>query len=138
MSRNIDMKVEELRPKIKRIKIIFKVLETLETKQVVSRQDRTKHNVADVLVADDTGSIILTLWDEDIEQFSEGEVYEVSDAYTSIFKGMLRLNIGRYSSVKRLEEPVEVNLENNVSEEVHKQYLNRRRRHGFGSGSFWP
>jgi len=140
MARTVEMQVGELRPRIKRIETKIKVLEKGEPNQVKSRKDNRRHQVVDVLAGDETGCVVLTLWDEDIEEVEEGKVYELTDGYTSVYKGNLRLNLSRYGKLKEVEgEDMEVDRENNVSEKTHEKYDRRRRRggHRFGSGSFY-
>lgn len=136
------MKIEELRPRLKRVKTTFKVVEKEEPSDVKSRKDNRRHKVSDILVGDETGVIVMTLWDEDIEEVQEGETYELSNGYTSVYQGKLRLNMGRYGKLEKTEpeEEITVDQENNISEKTHEKYDMRRRqgRHRFGSGSFWP
>jgi len=140
MARNIEMKCEELRPRIKNIKIVFKTVSKDEPYEVKSKNDYSKHVVSDILVGDETGVVFLTLWDEDIEKIDANKIYELSNGYTTIFKGQLRLNIGKYGSLRELEEDIPVDTTKNYSEKVHEKYDDKRRRraHQFGSGSFWP
>jgi replication factor A1 len=68
-------------------------------------------------VADDTGSIYLTLFDEAIDEIPEDSVIKISNGYVRVYRGSMRLNIGRYGSYETLGEAPfgEVNLENNLS-----------------------
>ncbi len=133
------IKVGDLTPKSKRVNIVFKVVSMEEVKNVRSKKDRTPHVVTEALVGDDTGTVLLTLWDEVVEQVQAGKVYELTNGYVNMFKGTIRLNIGKYGEIRELEDvEVEVEAENNVSERVYDEHLRSRRYQGFGSGSFWP
>ncbi|HHQ45520.1 MAG TPA: single-stranded DNA-binding protein [Candidatus Altiarchaeales archaeon] len=141
MARNIEMKCSELRPKMKNIKITFKVVSTDEAHEVKGKSDNTKHHVMDAVVGDETGMITLTLWDDDIEKISLGKTYELTNGYAGVFKGQMRLNIGKYGSLTEVEDPeFKVDESKNFSEEVHEKYdrRNQGRRQLYGSGSFWP
>lgn len=91
------------------------------------------HRVAEALVGDETGSIYLTLWDDIIDEVEEGQVLNIKNAYVNLFRGSMRLNLGRFGSYELAESPPfeEVNLDNNLSS---KQFEQRRSydRGGFG------
>ncbi len=116
-------KVEELNPQSRAINIIVKVVSKSEIRDVTTRRDGSNHRVCDATVGDDTGTIILTLWDDAIENINEEETISIKNGYISLFRGSMHLNIGRYGSFEKIEEEVisEVNTENNVSEKTYEQ-----------------
>jgi replication factor A1 len=75
------------------------------------------------LVGDETGSVYLTLWDDNITKINEGDTVNVKNGYINLFRGNMRLNIGRYGTLEISEQPLagEVNTENNVSNQVYEQ-----------------
>jgi len=117
-------KIEELTPSSREVNIIVKVVSKSESRDVMGRGG--PHKVADALVGDETGCIYLTLWDENIDQINEEETISITNGYVNLFRGNMRLNIGRYGSFEVLDEsPIEeVNTENNLSQ---KRYEQRRR-----------
>lgn len=56
-------------------------------------------DVCEVTISDDTGEMPLTLWNEDIDRVSVGDTIEISNGYTSEFKGTSQLNIGKYGKM---------------------------------------
>ena len=94
------------------------------------------HQVCEALVGDETGSIYLTLWDHNIKEVEEGQVLSIKNAYVKLFRGSMRLNIGRLGSYETVEEAPfeEVNLDNNLSAKVYERYSRpfggRDRRYG--------
>ena len=118
------IKVEKLTPYARGVNVIVKVVSKSEVRNVTGRGG--PHTVADALVGDETGSVILTLWDDTIEQIDEEDTISITNGYVNLFRGNMRLNIGRYGSFEALEEsPItEVNTENNLS---LKQYEQERR-----------
>lgn len=124
-------KVAELRPFQKRVELIVKVVEKTEEREVTSRLDNTTHRVSEALVGDETGTILLTLWDDLIDKIEQDKVYKVTNGYTSLFKNTLRMNIGRYGTIEDSSEEIgEVNTDNNVSEKE----IQTGRRFGGGRG----
>lgn len=127
------MKVGDLNSYSRRVNTIVKVVSLTEPREVSSRTDQSTHRVADALVGDDTGSIYLTLWDNAIDEIKEGQIVNIKNAYVNLFRGSMRLNLGRFGSYTAVEEaPFEkVNLDNNLSS---KQFEDRMSfsRGGFG------
>ncbi|MDH5770869.1 MAG: hypothetical protein OEZ25_06250 [Candidatus Bathyarchaeota archaeon] len=123
MSKRVEerIKVGDIKPGLRRVNLIVKIVNVGEPRTVTFRKDLSEHQVADALVGDETGSVLLTLWDDNIEKFSPGEVFEIKNGYTSLFRGSLRLNIGFYGSAESVEEAIEeVNEENNLSEKSYE------------------
>lgn len=62
--------------------------------------------VANSVLKDDSGEIVLTLWNEDVERFKVGDTVHVKNGYVSEWQGSLQLSAGRYGElVKDGEEP---------------------------------
>jgi len=116
------VKVDALKPGLRNVNVTVKVVNIGEPRSVTSRRDASVHRVAEALVGDETGCILLTLWDDQISAFNNGDVIEVKNGYTSLFRGFLRMNIGRQGIVEKVDrEIVEVNTENNLSDQRHER-----------------
>jgi replication factor A1 len=118
-------KITDLTTSSREINIVVKVVSKSEVRNVTGR-DYSVHRVADALVGDETGSLYLTLWDDNIDKIPDEATIRVTNGYINLFRGNMRLNIGRYGSFELLEEsPItEVNTENNLSD---KEYERERR-----------
>jgi replication factor A1 len=116
-------KVEEFKVGSRGLNAIVKVDSISEVREVVSRRDGNTHRVADALVGDETACLYLSMWDNSIDEISEGDTLKIQNAYISLFKGSMRLNLGRYGSFEVLSEsPIsEVNTENNLSDKTYEQ-----------------
>jgi len=116
------MKVEKLSPNSREVNTVVKVVSKSEVRNVTGR-DYSVHRVADALVGDETGCVVLTLWDDNIDKINKEATIRVTNGYVNLFRGNMRLNIGRYGSFEILEEtPItEVNTENNLSEKRYEQ-----------------
>ena len=123
-------KIRDLTTYSRRVNLVAKILETGDVRGVSSSSDGQLHRVAEALVGDETGTVLLTLWDENIDRFSVGDVVEVENGYAGTFRGSLRLNVGKYGNIEKKNVTIEeVNTENNLSErEYRRQYPQRRRR----------
>ncbi len=116
------VKVEKLTPSSREVNTIVKVVSKSPIRNVTGR-DYSVRRVADALVGDETGCVFLTLWDDNIDKINEEATISITNGYVNLFRGNMRLNIGRYGSFKLLEEsPIpEVNTENNLSDKRYEQ-----------------
>jgi len=117
------VKVGDLTQYSRSVNTVVKVISKTEPREVTSRADQSAHKVCEALVADETGSVYMTLWDEKIDELEDDSVIKVTNGYINLFRGSMRLNLGRYGSYEVLEEaPFEdVNLDNNLSSKVFEQ-----------------
>jgi len=126
-----DAKISELTPRSRAVNILAKALSKSEVRNITAGRDGSPHSVCDVLVGDETGSVLLTLWDDNIEKVNEGDTVKIGNGYVRLFRGSMRLNVGRYGTLEVPTEPFasEVNNDNNMSEKVFEQrsFYGRRR-----------
>jgi replication factor A1 len=119
----VEAKVGELTPQSRAVNVTAKVVSKSEIRDIPMGRDGSAHKVCDALVGDETGSIYLTLWDDNIEKVNEEDTIRIENGYVTLFKGNMRLNIGKYGKMATAEEPLEgeVNTENNVSSKTYDQ-----------------
>ena len=124
------VKVETLTPNSRGVNIIVKVVSKGEVRSVTGR-DYSVRRVADALVGDETASIYMTLWDDKIDAINEEATLRITNGYINLFRGNMRLNVGKYGSYELVEDsPItEVNTENNLSD---KRYEQERRFNRYG------
>lgn len=133
----VDAKVGELNPSSRAVNVLAKVVSKSEVRNIAAGRDGEPHKVSDALVGDETGCIYLTLWDDNIEKVKEGDTVNVKNGYINLFRGNMRLNIGRYGTLEISEQAIagEVKTENNVSTQVHEEQRRPfRGRSDFGGG----
>ena len=130
----VEAKVGELTPQSRAVNVTAKVVSKSEVRDIPMGRDGSAHKVCDALVGDETGSIYLTLWDDNIEKVNEEDTLRIENGYVTLFKGNMRLNIGKYGKMAPAEEPFEgeVNTENNVSSKTYDQPRRPYRRGGGG------
>jgi replication factor A1 len=128
----VEAKVGELTPQSRAVNVTAKVVSKSEVRDIPMGRDGSPHKVCDALVGDETGSIYLTLWDDNIEKVNENDTVRVENGYVTLFKGNMRLNVGKYGKLGMAKEPFEgeVNTENNVSSKTYDQPRRSYRRYG--------
>ncbi|MGD6853225.1 MAG: single-stranded DNA-binding protein [Candidatus Bathyarchaeia archaeon] len=119
----VEAKVGDLTPQSKAVNVTAKVVSKTEIREIPMGRDGSPHKVSDALVGDETGVVYLTLWDDNIEKVNDGDTIRVENGYVTLFKGNIRLNIGKYGKLEPAEAPLEaeVNTENNVSSKTYEQ-----------------
>jgi len=129
------VKVEMLTPNSRGVNTIVKVVSKGEVRSVTGR-DYSVRRVADALVGDETACIYMTLWDDKIDAINEEATLRINNGYINLFRGNMRLNIGKYGSYELVEDsPItEVNTENNLSDKRYEQ--ERRFNRGGGRGGY--
>ncbi len=137
----VDAKIGELTPDSRAVNILAKVISKSEIRNIAAGRDGAAHRVSDALVADETGCVYLTLWDDNIEKIKEEDTVNVKNGYVNLFRGNIRLNIGRYGTLEVSEQALagDVNTENNVSTQVYEQPRRPFRgggRRDFGGGGY--
>ncbi len=132
-----SIKVEKLTPSSRNVNVIVKVVSKGETRSITSNRDYSTHSVADALVGDETACLYLTLWDDNVGKMNEGDTISIKNGYVNLFRGSMRLNIGKYGSFEVLKEsPIgEVNKENNLSSKQYEQERHFERR-GYGGSRY--
>lgn len=93
------MMIRDLRDGMKRVSIEAKVVEKGEPREVTSRMKNETYNVATAIIADETGTIKLTLWNEQIGQVNVDNRVKIENGYVSSFRGELQLNVGRFGTM---------------------------------------
>lgn len=84
---------------MKRVSVEAKVVEKSDPREVLSRFKDETYKVATALITDETGTIKLTLWNEQINQVNVDNTVKVENGYITSFKGEIQLNIGRYGKL---------------------------------------
>jgi len=119
----VDAKVGELTPASRAVNVTAKVVSKSEIRNIAAGRDGSPHKVCDALVGDETGSVYLTLWDDNIDKVNDGDTITIGNGYVTLFRGNIRLNVGRYGTLEPAKEALagEVNTENNVSTKVYEE-----------------
>jgi replication factor A1 len=86
--------IKDLRNGMNHVNLKAKILEVAEPKPVVTRYGN-KATVAKVVIGDETGTIKLCLWNEQLNGVSVGDVVQIENAQASMFRGERQLSLGK-------------------------------------------
>jgi replication factor A1 len=135
-------KVSGLTPQSKNVNILVKVVSVGEPKEIPNRFGGEPKRVAEAVVGDETGTVILSLWQDQIGSVQVNDVLYIENGYVSLVQGHIRLNVGKYGKMTKSDKDIpQVNSEVNVSTAEHEQERRRfgprpggYRSRGYGSG----
>lgn len=100
------MKIVNLKADMRNIDIRFRVISKGEIREIISG-DGKELRLSEVEVGDETGRIYLTLWDQNIDLINDGDIGEVRNGFIKVIRSELRLNIGKYGELVKIEEDAE-------------------------------
>ena len=84
---------------MKSVSVEAKVVEKTTPRQVLSRYKDEMYNVATAIISDGSGSIKLTLWNDQINQVEVNDTVRIDKGYVTSFKGEIQLNVGKYGTL---------------------------------------
>ena len=91
--------IKELTDGMKRVSVEAKVVEKGDPREVRSRYKDETYRIVDAVVADESGSVKLTLWNEQIDQVNVGDNIKIENGYVTSFKSELQLNVGKFGKL---------------------------------------
>jgi ssDNA-binding replication factor A large subunit len=83
---------------MKHVNIKGRVLEVSQPRVVATRFGLYA-NVTNILIADESGSIQLPLWNRQMGEISAGDLTQVENANVIVFRGVRQLKVGRSGNV---------------------------------------
>ncbi|KAI6175847.1 SOSS complex subunit B1 [Aphelenchoides bicaudatus] len=88
------IKIKELKPGVKNLNLSFIIVSKGQIKQVTNGS-----RVCNFQVADETGSVNLSLWNDAADFFVPGDICSLKSGSTSVHKGVMSLTLGRHSEI---------------------------------------
>ena len=92
------MKISELRAGMGKVNLTAMVKEISQPRDVMTKFGESSR-VATAVISDDSGTIKLTLWNENIEKVSPDCQVQIENGYVTSFRGENQLNVGRYGKL---------------------------------------
>jgi len=95
--------IKDLRSGMIHVSLKAKILEVAEPRRVITRYG-TYASVAKAMIEDETGTISLCLWNEQIGCVSVGDTVQIENARASLFRGERQLSIGTRGQLNNVED----------------------------------
>jgi replication factor A1 len=93
------VEIKELQDGMKRVSVEAKVVEKGDPREVKSRYKDETYRIVDAVLADESGSVKLTLWNEQIDMVNVGDNIKIDNGYVTSFKGEIQLNVGKFGKL---------------------------------------
>jgi len=97
-----SFRIKDLQIGMKQINLRAKVMEIAKPTLVFTRSGNYS-SVTNVLIADETGTIKLCLWNEQIDTVSVGSMIQIENANVSTFRGEKQLRVGKKGRLINVE-----------------------------------
>jgi replication factor A1 len=95
------LRIADLKGEQSRVDVEGEIVDKGETRTVNLRAGGSS-TVADATLRDDSGSIKVSLWGDQINMVDVGDRVRIENGYTRAFRGEVQLNIGRYGKLVKL------------------------------------
>ena len=96
------MNISELKAGARNVTLEARVVEKDDPREVVTKYGK-RLNVANITLKDDTGSIVMSLWGNDIDLVSVGDKIRITNGYVSEFRGTPQLSAGKFGKLEVIE-----------------------------------
>lgn len=116
------VKAQDLTPGSQGHNLVLQVVSIASTVEK-KRYDGSVSRIAEVVLADETGSVTFTARNDQIDMFKEGLVVVLRNSNADIYNGFMRLNVTQWGKLSLHPDgvastpppPPSVNTENNIS-----------------------
>ena len=95
------MEIKDLAPRQGNVDITIDVVEKGDVREF--EKFGKSGRVCNAVAKDDTGSIKLTLWNDDIDKINVGNKVHVTNGYVSEFQGEKQLTTGKFGKMEVME-----------------------------------
>jgi replication factor A1 len=96
-------KIGQLRYGMKRVNLKADIVEVSSVKEVLTRYGNVS-KVSNIKIADETGSIRLSLWNKHINNFVVGDKVEIKNCYVARYRGIIQINLGKKGEIHLIDQ----------------------------------
>ncbi|MGC8975686.1 MAG: OB-fold nucleic acid binding domain-containing protein [Thermoprotei archaeon] len=106
------VKIGDLKPEMNGVSLVARVVSVEPSRTINTRSGL--RTITEAVVGDETGKVKLTMWGKALtSKLREGDSIEIRNAWTTVFKGVVQLNVGgeeniRVGSEAALPKPEEI------------------------------
>ncbi len=99
-------KVKDLTPSSKQVNVLVKVVGLSEEREITSKFGEAR-KLVEATVGDETATVLLTLWNDQIGQVQKDETVLIDNGYVTLVRGHIRLNVGKYGSMAKSDQTID-------------------------------
>uniref|UniRef100_A0A7C4D945 Single-stranded DNA-binding protein n=1 Tax=Staphylothermus marinus TaxID=2280 RepID=A0A7C4D945_STAMA len=94
--------IKELKPNQENISIIARVIQTTPSRTINTRKG--VRTISNAIIGDESGRVEAVLWGVKAGSLNVNDVVEINGAWTTSFRGKVQLNIGKTSTIKKVDD----------------------------------
>jgi len=95
------MKINELKAGMRNLSVTGKIDSIGEPRTVNLKAGGTT-TVADAIISDESGSMKLALWGDDVNKVQPGDRVSIENGYINTFKGENSISVGKFGKMTKL------------------------------------
>jgi replication factor A1 len=95
------MKISELKAGMRNVSVTGKI-ESVGEPRTVNLKTGGTNTVADAIISDETGSIKLSLWGDDVNKVQPSDRVSIENGYINTFKGENSISVGKFGNLKKI------------------------------------
>jgi len=95
------MKISELKAGMRNVSVTGKI-DSVGDPRTVNLKSGGTNTVADAIISDESGSMKLSLWGDDINKIQPGDRISVENGYINTFKGENSISIGKFGKMTKV------------------------------------
>lgn len=93
------VKIGDLKPAMNGVSLVARVVSVEPSRTINTRSGL--RTITEAVIGDETGRVKLTMWGRTLaDKLREGDSIEVKSAWTTVFRGVVQLNVGGEENVK--------------------------------------
>ena len=100
------MEIKDLKPRQGSVEVTATVIDKSEPRSFDKQGN--KGTVCKATIKDDSGSIVLTLWNDEVSKISIGDKIKITNGYVSEWQGELQLSAGKFGKLEVVEKGASV------------------------------
>ncbi len=95
------MKISELKAGMRNLSVTGKI-DSIGEPRTVNLKSGGTTTVADAIISDESGSIKLALWGDDINKVQPGDKVSIENGYINTFRGENSISVGKFGKMTKV------------------------------------
>lgn len=95
------MKISELKAGMRNLSVTGKI-DSIGEPRTVNLKSGGTTTVADAMISDESGSIKLALWGDDINKVQPGDKVSIENGYINTFRGENSISVGKFGKMTKV------------------------------------
>lgn len=104
-----EIRVADVRPNGMNFDLTVKVHQLGPVQEIPDRSGmgRRPNRLVEAVVGDASGTVVMSLWNAEVDRVAEGDSLHVRDAYVKLVRGQVRVSVGRGGGLESATQEVD-------------------------------